>query len=607
MNNKEFYEMINENVTDEKLNQIKELDKDKLNLLKNMFLKNNKVLENIDLRILESKYINLFGEDKVNLICSYNDIQSEVLSLDDKTLNIFGKCINNYISANKTEDWTILAIELLESFKESNYMELIENIDDLNEIDIDKLTKIIQQKENYFEIKTADDIKNFKQKKQEKSQEVMYGKSDFQRKIEKTFKEPDEDIRTIIKEEGLAAKKECLYQKIFGMNTDFAISLSDRFGKDIDFIEDKDLVNIIHTIDLIRDTENEKVIQEIYEAVSDIEFANKTFIERQLKDEYAKLYNNDLYNPHENKKLTKKQLEGLKIENLNNELDGFDVYEAGTDFNILMTVVSPFTRNNIENYYSNWNRPSIDSQHFCTSYIRNDMIGTTKRTNISYGFSSIEKDSLVLSGTQDIYSTTNEFVSQSAYEEYRTPNNQINNTINYNEMDIKREINGVKKQPDYIIAFKNDKKIENLEEVKNAARDWEGRLPIVIVDVDKCMKSERGKIRKMLDEYAKTKDLNLAKKIQQKVRNNKQTKNSFIKQEIVIENKDKDKIDHHIISSQYEIDDDEIEQPPNEVEIDIEQSLINYKKLTPLERKEASEAIRRLRELEQSIEDTEKN
>lgn len=65
------------------------------------------------------------------------------------------------------------------------------------------------------------------------------------------------------------------------------------------------------------------------------------------------------------------------------------------------------------------------------------------------------------------------------------------------EMDYRRIQGGVKKQPDYIVAFKRNGKIANIEEIIKASKNWEGNLPIVIVDVDEC---ERDQARESKEE-----------------------------------------------------------------------------------------------------------
>ena len=73
------------------------------------------------------------------------------------------------------------------------------------------------------------------------------------------------------------------------------------------------------------------------------------------------------------------------------------------------------------------------------------------------GFCEVSSDGLALSGSRDINSSgaENGFVSNSGEEEeYYSPDNQINNTKGYNEMDLYRVQTGKRKQPDYIIVFR---------------------------------------------------------------------------------------------------------------------------------------------------------
>ena len=47
-----------------------------------------------------------------------------------------------------------------------------------------------------------------------------------------------------------------------------------------------------------------------------------------------------------------------------------------------------------------------------------------------------------------------ETVSEVDNERYLAPDNQIRNTVRFNEMDFRRVQGGEKKQPDYIVVFK---------------------------------------------------------------------------------------------------------------------------------------------------------
>jgi len=245
-------------------------------------------------------------------------------------------------------------------------------------------------------------------------------------------------------------KKDIVVQKIFGHNLEYAKSLLERFGEDIDNIENEDLKDYIHCLEAIGNIEDEATLKTIFEECDFLQ-TDKISVERALKTEYTKLFNKDLYTP--------------KPEDL---VEGYtNVYNAGTDFKMIITAVGAYCENNDQDYRESWNRPAIATQHFCTSYIRNDMIGTAEVQSICYGFSEMKEDSLMLSSNHDIYSNQDgEFVTRAYYEgeKYYSPENQINNKQRYNEMDFRRVQDGEKKQPDYILLFRENGEIANMEE-----------------------------------------------------------------------------------------------------------------------------------------------
>jgi hypothetical protein len=130
----------------------------------------------------------------------------------------------------------------------------------------------------------------------------------------------------------------------------------------------------------------------------------------------------------------------------------------------------------------------------------------------------------MLSGSCDIYSTESKSFVSMAFrdEEYFSPENQINRTVRDNEMDFRRIQNGKKVQPDYIVVFREDGSIANMDIAKRAQAEFmKGsgkRLPIIIVDEDKCLKAERAQIDEMIKNNS---DGQNTQKIKQKIRNNR--------------------------------------------------------------------------------------
>ena len=466
--------------------------------LSSMYEKNNDIYNNINFELLDDKYFFNLGEDKINQISCYPKIQDMIVSLTDTQLNIFSRCLNHYLDNHKTEEWTVLADNILKNIKQ--YDKLIDTIDDSEKIDIEKLTSIMQDT-NTFNIESIDDLNKYSEIRKQKCDEII-------NKSESSIEE----------------KQSATIQKIFGHSAEYAYELIEKFGEDIKQIKDEDTKNHILALKGIFDCKNLDTLKTIYDECESIEFANKVFIERNLKSEYGKLFNEGLYVPTE-----EHHIEG-------------NIYEAGTDFKMIITSIGALSYNDLESgYKSNWNRPSLSTQHFCASYIRNDMLGTADVKSICYGFTDMDDDSLMLSGSTDILSNENEFVPTSRnnnYINYYSPDTQINKTDKYNEMDFRRIQDGKKKQPDYIVVFTDsdtpiymkDSKTPTyfMENALKASEEF-GGIPIVVIDKDKCLESERSKVDEMLEKYAETQDPELAKKITQKVHNNRVTSFEFCK------------------------------------------------------------------------------
>lgn len=514
-------------------------------VLDELYEKNNQVVKDIDFRILNQKYIDLLGKDKLNLISCYNDIQKQVLELDDKQCYIFSKCIDDYMKNMETDEWTTLGQCILENMSKGEYSKLIEsieNVEELSDKDILTLNQILQNN-NWCEIVNINEARDFNEIRKEKCDEVMQNERST-----------------------LEQKKEAVIQKVFGHDFQYSKSIIERFGEDIENINDGDQKDYVRALKLLEKIENPKILQEIYD---ECEFAqtDKALMERALKNEYGRMFNEGLYKP--------------KNENLE---EGYsNVYNAGVDFKIIMTSVGAYSGNKeLTNYKEDWNRPAISTQHFCTSYIRNDMIGTAPIHDVCYGFSEMKGDSLMLSGNHDIYSNFDSFNSlANRNEKYYTPDSQINNTTKYNEMDFRRIQGGEKKQPDYIIVFRENGTIPNMDKAQIASKQWDN-MPIVIVDVDECLKSEQEKIDNMIEKYKENPTSNLEQKIKQKVRNNRVTNRNFCQG-----------IDEKLYSIEHE-EELEVTKEEHKVKVSEEELEKNYERVTPNERKSEVSKIRML-------------
>lgn len=151
-------------------------------------------------------------------------------------------------------------------------------------------------------------------------------------------------------------------------------------------------------------------------------------------------------------------------------------------------------------------------------------------------------------------------------------------------MDFNRIQDGIKKQPDYIIVFKKDGVIQELEKARKASKDWND-MPIVVIDVEKCLESERKKVEEMLESY-KGGDKSKAKEIRQKVRNNRVTFGKFCND-----------LPNELDELHYEdkvISKNDLEKE-NLVDVRIEDLEQNYKEISADERKKEVSKIKNIR------------
>ena len=234
----------------------------------------------------------------------------------------------------------------------------------------------------------------------------------------------------------------------------------------------------------------------------------------------------------------------LSVEDCEKLSEDENIYELPTDsngdvrkFNILLTSIAAFKDRNsvINDYFDQWNRPDIHSLHFCSSYIGREMLSLAPIQHICFGFNNVIDDSLLLSSNADLESSDDKMASTSlGNTHYYNPKHQIDKAQEgggicecvRNEMDIRRNVNGHRIQPDYIVVFRTNGMIKNMDEAKKAQNDFKQKginLPIIVVDRNKCLEAEKHEIDEMKREYNRNPSKKLQKKINTKIRTNNHT------------------------------------------------------------------------------------
>ena len=497
-----------------KIEDLIELYPERKSQILRMYSKNHLLAKDESGIIVNDDCLSILGEDKVTLISSFPDIAAQVVKLDSQTLQLIARLIERYQQCNDTSEWTYLFSDILKNISE--YSALInalgeEQISLMDNKTLDNLINIMIDS-NTYDISNIQNIIDFQKIRDARCKKTFEEDSDFEVKVDMV----------------LTSK--------YGISKKYARELLKKFGEDIDSIKDEKLKQFIKSLSQIYNmTNSEESIKKLdtimqQDAVDSLNISegfNRLSLEKNLRKSYMQLYlDKGLFSISD---ATLIDSEMLDVPNNQN------IYELPcdkngiVDFNLLVHDINvALDRSGItENYYNSWNRCEMNTPHICASYIRRDYL-TTAGNGICFAFNGVSQDDLIASSPTDSHSNMDGLTTV-ASDEYYSPDKQIRKTgmideYNYNEVDISRfvENNGElePRQPDYIIVFKSRGAIPNLQDAQRISEDFEKhtgkKLPILIIDKDKCRETELLQIAKLQLEYENNPTSELATQINDK-------------------------------------------------------------------------------------------
>ncbi len=527
-----------------RLVQLSDKERAKFNKL---LTNNSELTETIDVRILSSKYD--FLSDSLDMIVANRDIQEKILSLTDEELYIFkslyerlGESISYKIPqlaaiANKMGVITPYTHWQNQYYR---YDELIESLI----VDIRHNKSLSpEQLDNLLYLYTSNIVWNVTS-----SQDL----SDFTK--------PDgvfyQTIDSIINEQETKSNmdinviKSAFLLKAFGIDLISAKSICSRY--DLSSLkqtsENEDLFEMYNAIMEIINEQDSSILLEAYKEFSQgmspkPNFMRLSIFENSLRREFALALNDSVY-----------KCNGKPV-----IIDGVRIYDAGTDFKMMVTAIGAYQSNfgNQENYREYWNSPTIRSHGNCCSLIGNDNLSMANVKNVIFGFSTMDENMLLLSSTKDINSTPLSKRFNIVEEEYNGNNRNIHGQIlnaigrvgygieftspqimldntrgDYNELvyerrDLSSNPLFYKKNPDYIVYVEEyedidfymqkysddlgmleylqkqrETQIQQFKESIKAAKDF--NIPIVKINRERCAKNSISHINALLSEFVRT-------------------------------------------------------------------------------------------------------
>ncbi len=504
--------------------------------------KNIEIDETLNFKILSKKY--QFLDNIMDMITADLQVQDQILSLSDSRLKIFEKMylriqqLTDYYNPYITSILQIMGYVSLDThWKNKNHIydhllkeleEVVEKGEELTDREIETLLFLFTSSIQYT-IPNLDEMRRFGEKDtiDQQESEEMVAKA-----------KQEKDVETL---------KFAILAKSYGIHIDEAKRIVDQYHiEEIELTsENMDVFEIyLSLVQIIKETDPD-VLTELYDEIVSImnpemDFRRMIVFENDLRKAFARDLNQQIWmtdnQPHK-------------------EMDGVEVYDAGTDFKMIITVIGAYQDDftTKENYSKYWNSPLIRSHGNCCSLIGNSNLSMAPVKNVILGFSTMSDNMLLLSRTRDINSTPDSRKFDTTgirAQEYKSADQMLDDTrSDYNELVYERRDLGsnpkfFKKNPDYIVyieeyekedfyleKYKDDsEKIEYMknqrrcqekywQESKKAAMDF--GVPIVKINRETVAKSERKKMEDMVEDFKETRDMRLMKQVITKFESNR--------------------------------------------------------------------------------------
>lgn len=463
----------------------------------NIFNHNKDVNETIELGIFNSKVLEMFDSSKLARITNYPEMQNQILELIK--INGFEAVLSSIIKDN--DNWVMELDNILKNIKA--YPELVESIsqEDIDENTATKLIQVFSQKKNYFNISNVSEARDYFNIRKDICIKLLNN-------------EKIENLSPILESYSDEEKKRfALLELLYGIDIEEANNLIQKYGKDIEEIDPKrygentvlsliGIKRILDCRDISRKYQENRSI--IHSELETIEYSSIEGLEANCINIYTKMYEETLYKP-----------EGDKVEEVEYDGNSISVYEISGDFN--MFVRSEGACNGWqepENFADALSRPTTKHHGNCKSYIGQDSIAIPNSQGVIYGYSSCERDSLLLAAPWDImsnganieFSTASTKWDFNCGVQFRTPQKVIDNTRHaYNEFDSERLIYDENRgefqrdKPQYVVYVQEadiDRETDEKWRISKKAASQIG-VPIVIIEREKIAKRELEKLEEM--------------------------------------------------------------------------------------------------------------
>ena len=515
-----------------------ELDqKEVKELLQELLMRNNNLLETLDIRMLDKRFIDLFGKTKLERIITDELLQKNILELSTEQLQTYAYILNyNLVDFNER-----IANLYTSSCKDID----LKQLQSLSEKDRLKVISILLSNSE-FSLYDLDELNDYYEKRKEMCKQIIDNPKIAEEEYEKNMDSEDEislfPFGFLHEMQDLSDIDRIRYAIIeakYGMNLEKAKILCSAFGDDIDNIEQSEETRIIKELKTILEDDDIDILKQINLDENEANYEGTINIVSSLRNAYLHKYQETLYQINEEDYIctqsvrTKGKKSDVKIYNVlgkNNDR---------ADFNMILTSLGGiyFHHHNYDDLKADWDRADKNHTISC-SYIGNDFLGVVHEGYL-LAFSDIGENELLRASNKDAGTVEAPF---ERYEDlqgntFLTPQNEINSSKIYNELFVERKVERdgklVNRTPTFAVFIAetiddiNDNKNDRWIETKRLAAEL--GIPVAVIDGSQCTKLEFEKVQEMVRTVKEEGRMDLIPDIIHKIENNRAAQMGVLK------------------------------------------------------------------------------
>ena len=495
----------------------------KLLRLSQLYAKDPNVLKSLNSKLLGEKYQNI-PLYKMQLFARMPEFQEKILGLDDYRYSLYTRMTQ--LVAQETNRWNRFDQNIIRNLPNGDYETLLTDLyqqakqgNKITAKDIETLIFLISHAEdnelergahNVFNITNKNELEHYEEIRELVCDAVLTNPSLDNEQVVTPLSKYLGKFRQISE---IDRMKLALLEKYYNMDLKEAENIIHMFAMDIDNVSANDdqpasIIEQIKAIKNIFECADINVLSQVSEldVLVQTDLSTSTYLIEQSKEMFEQKYQENLYMPKGTE----------KIGNVTCGEKNVEVFDAGTDFSMIVKRVG-YKNNNSKEIWNSMSDYSGDLRFYtCTSYMTDEnilselspecvILGFAQGVN-AYSFDLINRSD---AGTTYYNGDRELNYFDGVRNEYMMPDTLEMNTSNgYNEVLINTlktdEYGNMHKlQPDYVVYIKekSDVDLEDLEDdvkwrnTKKVASDF--GIPIVVIDREKIRESERTKIESM--------------------------------------------------------------------------------------------------------------